>query len=97
VKCPHCDKEIPGTTCPQCESVNPEGAKFCMECGISLEDKGENTFEDDNIGFDLDDRILCPDGTCTGIIVDGRCTECGKTPDEHEKSEENDPDDQDKT
>jgi hypothetical protein len=22
--------------------------------------------------------VLCPDGTCTGIIVDGKCTECGK-------------------
>jgi len=28
--------------------------------------------------FDLDDRVLCPDGNCTGIIIDGKCTECGK-------------------
>jgi hypothetical protein len=57
-----------------------------MECGVSLVEEVEDTFEDDN-GFDLGDRILCPDGTCTGIIVDGRCTECGRTPDEVEKQE----------
>ena len=87
MKCPHCDKEIPGITCPQCGSVSPEEAKFCMECGVSLAEEVEETFEDDN-GFDLSDRILCPDGTCTGIIVDGRCTECGKTPGEEDKEQE---------
>lgn len=87
MKCPYCEKEIPGITCPQCGSVSPEEAKFCMECGVSLVEEVEDTFEDDN-GFDLGDRILCPDGTCTGIIVDGRCSECGKTPDEVKKQEE---------
>ncbi len=57
-----------------------------MECGVSLVEEVEDTFEDDN-GFDLGDRILCPDGTCTGIVVDGRCSECGKTPDEVKKQE----------
>jgi hypothetical protein len=87
MKCPYCEKEIPGTTCPQCGSVSPEEGKFCMECGVSLVEKVEDTPEDDN-GFDPGDRILCPDGTCTGIIVDGRCSECGKTPDEVENHEE---------
>ncbi len=58
-----------------------------MECGVSLVEEVEDTFEDDD-GFDFGDRILCPDGTCTGIIVDGRCSECGKTPDEIKKQEE---------
>ncbi len=58
-----------------------------MECGVSLVEEVEETFEDDN-GFDLGDRVLCPDGTCTGIIVDGRCSECGRTPDEVKKQEE---------
>ena len=81
MKCPYCEKEIPGITCPQCGSVSPEEAKFCMECGASLIEEVEETFEDDN-GFDLGDRVLCADGTCTGIIVDGRCSECGRTPEE---------------
>ena len=86
MKCPNCEKDIPGITCPQCGSVSPEEAKFCMECGVSLVEE-EDTFEDDN-GFDPGDRVLCPDGTCTGIMVDGRCSECGRTPEEVEKQEE---------
>ena len=46
-----------------------------MECGTLLQ---EDHSADGDEAFDLDNRILCPDGTCTGIIVDGRCTECGK-------------------
>ena len=33
---------------------------------------------DDN-GRDWDDRVLCSDGNCIGVIgADGRCKECGK-------------------
>lgn len=35
--------------------------------------------EDDD-GIDFEERILCPDGTCLGIIVGGKCSECGKRP-----------------
>lgn len=87
MKCPHCDKEIAGIACPQCGSVSPEEAKFCIECGVSLVQETEETFENNN-GFDPEDRILCSDGTCTGIIVDGKCTECGKIPGDEEKVEE---------
>ena len=88
MKCPNCDTEIPGTSCPECGTVSPEDAKYCMECGVSLEAELDDTSDEENV-FDLDDRILCPDGTCTGIMVDGKCTECGKTLEEVEKSEEN--------
>jgi glutamate dehydrogenase/leucine dehydrogenase len=38
--------------------------------------------------FNPDDRILCPDGTCTGIIEDGRCSECGRPhTEEHPKGD----------
>ncbi len=77
MKCPFCDKEIPGSACPQCRAVNPDGASYCMTCGAFLGEKEADLPEDDN-GFDLENRILCPDGTCTGIIVDGTCTECGR-------------------
>ena len=80
MRCPHCDEEIHGPVCPQCEVTVPEGAKFCMECGTAIKDKVESVKDDDNDSdFDLDDRVLCPDGTCTGIIVDGKCVECGIT------------------
>ncbi len=83
MKCPHCDQEIPGTPCPGCESTVPEGADYCMKCGLNLSQShegvaGENGGSEEDNGFDLEDRVLCPDGTCTGIVIDGKCTECGK-------------------
>jgi hypothetical protein len=48
-----------------------------MICGVSLEEISAEPIEEDD-DFDLENRILCSDGTCTGIIIDGRCTECGK-------------------
>jgi len=82
MKCPHCEKEIPGRTCPNCSATTPGEARYCMECGSSLDYSEEtiptnSTNEEDLVDFE--NRILCPDGTCTGIIVDGTCTECGKT------------------
>ena len=77
MKCPHCEKEIPGSTCPECGTMNLEEANYCMKCGSSLEQDVGDIIEDDN-GFDLEDRVLCPDGTCTGIMINAKCTGCGK-------------------
>jgi len=88
MKCPYCEKEIQGSPCPQCESMNPEGAKYCMECGFSLDLEVEADIKDTD-DIDLDNRVLCPDGTCTGILINGRCSECGKVfKDEKEIKEE---------
>ena len=39
----------------------------------------ENQKETDNTDSDWDNRILCSDGNCIGVIgSDGRCKECGK-------------------
>jgi len=76
MKCPSCDQEIPGVVCPDCREQSPESARYCMMCGAPLLRGAVDNAEAGDI--DLDDRILCPDGTCTGIIVDGKCTECGK-------------------
>jgi hypothetical protein len=36
---------------------------------------------DDEAAGDFDDRQLCPDGACTGLIgADGRCKACGRAP-----------------
>ena len=77
MECPHCHQEIPGKKCPSCGLMVPEDSCFCMACGAAMEEKSEHGSEEE--AFDMDDRVLCPDGTCTGIIVDGKCTECGKT------------------
>ena len=78
LKCPHCNKGIPGPSCPQCGTESPEGANYCLECGASL-DKSEEVFIDDEGNIDFENRVLCPDGTCTGIMVDGKCSECGNS------------------
>ncbi len=82
MKCPHCDQEISGPSCPQCGTMSPEGANYCMECGASFGETTEVLIEDDDNDdndndIDFENRVLCPDGTCTGIIIDGKCTECG--------------------
>ena len=77
MKCPYCEKDLPGVLCEACGSTTPEGGDFCMACGASLSEEMNGVGVDDS-GFELDDRIPCSDGNCIGIIVDGRCTECGK-------------------
>lgn len=89
MKCPHCEEEIPGAPCPGCgESVYDEDANYCMACGIPLKEsaqpvsRDESLLDDEEEDIDFDSRELCPDGTCTGIIINGRCSECGKAPGE---------------
>ena len=84
MKCPHCEKEIPGSPCPKCGEMVFEDANYCMACGVPLKEGLEEISRDEDFleyddDLDLEDRVLCPDGACTGIIVDGKCTECGKT------------------
>jgi len=49
-----------------------------MDCGAKLEKEMEQPIGQEEESLDLEDRVLCPDGTCTGIMIDGRCSECGK-------------------
>jgi hypothetical protein len=86
MKCPHCDTEIPGNPCTNCGTIVPDEANYCMECGLSLSQ--EETEYDGDDELDLENRVLCPDGICTGIIVNGICTECRKTEDEARKQQE---------
>ena len=77
MECPHCHMEIAGSECPHCGKEVPSESRFCMYCGESLDlEFKEETGDSD--GYDFDNRVLCTDGACTGIIIDGRCTECGK-------------------
>jgi hypothetical protein len=48
-----------------------------MTCGASLKSEASGASDADE-GLDLENRVLCPDGNCTGIIVEGKCSECGK-------------------
>jgi hypothetical protein len=77
MECPNCHQKISGKECPNCKKELPEGSLYCMYCGADLEMKGDSGQDEED--FDFENRVLCPDGACTGIIVDGKCTECGKS------------------
>ena len=73
---------MPGIVCPGCNSEIPENSKYCLYCGLGLQDKSDH--EDDILDsgetddFDLEGRIPCSDGNCIGIIINERCNICGK-------------------
>ena len=77
MECPHCHEEIPSKRCPHCEGSTPVESQYCMQCGAYMDKvvPGDGTGDEN----DFDDSVLCPDGTCTGIIIDGKCSECGKS------------------
>jgi hypothetical protein len=77
MECPNCHQKISVKECPSCKKEIPEESLYCMYCGADLEIKVASSQDEED--FDFENRILCPDGACTGIIVDGKCTECGKT------------------
>ena len=82
MKCPFCNEFIKGKSCSFCDRENPEDAIFCTNCGAKFEDIKPSNAESEDEFPDIEDRELCPDGACTGIIINNKCTECGKSLDE---------------
>lgn len=76
MECPHCHNQIDCKRCPACGAEVPLEGQYCMHCGAPMEEAASGSEGTDRIDFD--DRVLCPDGTCTGIIVEGTCSECGR-------------------
>ena len=70
------------------EGPTPEDISFEKE-DPSFEDlpqeAAESNEHDDSLkDSDWQDRVLCSDGNCIGVIgPDGRCKECGKPPEEN--------------
>ncbi len=82
MECPHCGESLPSKTCPDCGEEVPENSLYCLVCGVPFDEEDQPAVEDDESGLDFESRVLCPDGACTGIIENGRCTECGRRPGE---------------
>ncbi len=74
MRCPHCNNDIKGKKCSSCNQTTPAESLFCINCGTEL--SANNNTESDT-EFDINNRILCADGTCIGIVINGKCSECG--------------------
>ena len=77
-RCKECGKEYEGTLAEdhfsEEEEPSPAESSFEKE-DPSLEDMPHEAAENE----DWQDRVLCSDGNCIGVIgPDGRCKECGK-------------------
>ena len=75
----------PDGRCKVCGAVSPEGpAPISSEDAAPAGERAPDpdvraSAKDDHADFDPDDRVLCADDTCTGLVGgDGRCKVCGK-------------------
>ena len=76
-ECENCGHETATKGCSACKEKVPAWAKFCPLCGHEFKEKSAAKREDP---FSMENRRLCPDGNCIGILdADGRCVVCGKT------------------
>jgi hypothetical protein len=73
-----CEKCAVDTETVLCKNCNKEILKlgsYCYMCGCEFEkDRGETEESD----IDLENRVLCSDGTCIGVVENGFCKLCGK-------------------
>jgi hypothetical protein len=77
MECPHCHQKISGKECRNCGTEIPSESRYCLKCGAEVEFEEAAVQDEDE--FDIENRVLCPDGACTGIVIDGKCIECGRT------------------
>jgi len=76
MECPHCGEALPAKKCPHCQAEVPEESVYCNQCGGLLPRPAQAEV---GSGDSWEDRVLCSDETCIGVIgPDGRCKECGK-------------------
>lgn len=72
--CEKCGSETIATQCNTCGKEILKLGPFCYLCGAELH--GVTEAEDADF---FDNRILCSDGACIGVInEDGVCKVCGK-------------------
>jgi len=77
MKCETCGKDTETVRCAKCESEVAKLGPFCYLCGAMLSQGTGRDVEAE--GVDFEDRVLCSDGTCIGVINEqGICKVCGK-------------------
>ena len=71
IRCPKCDYEFPTSNCDSCGAENLHESSYCCQCGEQLIVK--------ETSVDWENRRLCSDGNCIGVINEqGVCNICGK-------------------
>ena len=77
LECTNCGYEAQGKTCASCEKQVPMWVKFCPLCGVPAKDEPRSEATGDHLS--MENRRLCPDGNCIGILgADSACVVCGK-------------------
>lgn len=72
----HCESAPPRVTAREDELVDARNDEGAIDAPTPTEPREE--VPDRETVTDDDDRTLCPDGMCTGVLgADGRCGTCG--------------------
>jgi len=78
LECENCGYEAGGKDCSACGEKVPAWSLFCPLCGQAF--KKEEPAPSGQDPFSVENRRLCPDGNCIGILgEDGNCIVCGKS------------------
>jgi len=73
--CEKCAGEIETILCRNCNEEVIKLGSYCYLCGNKFDEYIEDV---EGSGIDLENRILCSDGTCIGTVENGVCKLCGK-------------------
>ena len=73
--CEKCGTETAAVKCFKCGEEIIKLGPYCYLCGAEI----RTTAETEEENTDFDNRVLCSDGTCIGVINEqGVCKACGK-------------------
>jgi hypothetical protein len=84
-KCVACGKQGIAVLAPPVPDEPPEPAATAdaanePEVADPVSDTGADPQREARPPYDdWDNRKLCPDGACVGVLVDGKCTVCGRS------------------
>jgi hypothetical protein len=91
MKCPHCEQALTERSCPHCHAAIVDAGPYCSYCGgrVNTEAAAAEPIAEGEVAAavagdqmadpDWENRVLCSDGNCIGVIgPDGRCKVCGK-------------------
>jgi hypothetical protein len=73
--CEKCGVEVETILCGACGKEIMKLGSYCYACGQKFEVATQQADESD---LDFENRILCSDGTCIGLVEKGICKVCGK-------------------